>query len=137
MSKAGPMRLLVLALIAACALGFRTSKLPSVYNSFRKNTMHISAEGGKNGMGDKVDMQGRPGMKGYYRRPSRAIEKGGGFFVPGLEGERIRLITAVALVLMFAVNRAGQVSAMQSPSQIVSEVTGLVMALILFLQVSE
>ena len=27
-------------------------------------------------------------MKGYYVRPSRAIEKGGGFFVPGLEGDR-------------------------------------------------
>ena len=49
---------------------------------------------------DKVDMKGLPGMKGYYRRPSRAIEKGGGFFVPGLEGERIRLLTAVALSLI-------------------------------------
>ena len=30
-------------------------------------------------------------MKGYYVRPSRAIEKGGGFFVPGLEGDRYRI----------------------------------------------
>lgn len=30
----------------------------------------------------------------YYRRPSTAIERGGGFFVPGLEG--YRYATAVA-----------------------------------------
>jgi hypothetical protein len=71
-------------------------------------------------------------MKGYYRRPSRAIEKGGGFFVPGLEGERIRIISAAALVLMLVVNHAGvQVS---SVSQITSELIGFVMAIILFLQ---
>jgi hypothetical protein len=77
-------------------------------------------------------MKGLPGMKGYYRRPSRAIEKGGGFFVPGLEGERIRLLTAVALFAMFSLNRAGQL--VQTFPQVVSEVTGLVMALVLLLQ---
>lgn len=81
---------------------------------------------------DKVDMKGLPGMKGYYRRPSRAIEKGGGFFVPGLEGERIRLLTAVALFAMFSLNRAGQV--VQTFPQVVSETTGLIMAIVLLLQ---
>jgi len=78
------------------------------------------------------DMEGRKGMKGYYRRPSRAIEKGGGFFVPGLEGERIRVITAAASVIMFAANRMGQTTA--SLSQVVSEITGLSVALLLFVQ---
>lgn len=81
---------------------------------------------------DKVDMSGIPGMKGYYKRPSRAIERGGGFFVPGLEGERIRLFTAVALVAMFSVNKSGQ--AVTTFPQVVSEIVGLTMALILFLQ---
>ena len=40
------------------------------------------------------DLVGSRGMKGYYRRPSRAIEKGGGFYVPGLEGEKIRIVSA-------------------------------------------
>jgi hypothetical protein len=78
------------------------------------------------------DMETRPGMKGYYRRPSRAIEKGGGFFVPGLEGERIRIISSVALIAMLVVNRAGvQVS---TTPQVVSELIGLLMAAILFVQ---
>ena len=81
---------------------------------------------------DAKDMTGKAGLKGYYRRPSRAIERGGGFFVPGLEGERIRLLTAVTLVAMFSVNRSGQI--VTSLPQIVSETVGLIMALILFLQ---
>lgn len=71
-------------------------------------------------------------MKGYYRRPSRAIEKGGGFYVPGLEGEKIRIITSGALVLMYIANRAGQTAA--SLPQVVSELTGISVALLLFAQ---
>lgn len=81
---------------------------------------------------DSTDLKGISGMKGYYRRPSRAIEKGGGFYVPGLEGERIRIITACALVLMYVANRAGQTVASQS--QIISELTGLSLAVLLFVQ---
>jgi len=81
---------------------------------------------------DKGDMQGIKGMKGYYKRPSRAIERGGGFFVPGLEGERIRLLTVVALVALFSVNNSGQV--VTTFPQVVSETVGLTMAFILFLQ---
>ena len=81
---------------------------------------------------DAADMAGKAGLKGYYRRPSRAIEKGGGFFVPGLEGERIRLLTAMTLVATFGINRSGQI--VSSFPQVVSETVGLIMALILFLQ---
>ena len=81
---------------------------------------------------DEVDLKGISGMKGYYRRPSRAIEKGGGFYVPGLEGERIRVLTAAALVLMYVTNRAGQTVA--SLPQVISELTGLSLALLLFVQ---
>lgn len=48
-----------------------------------------------------------PGMKGYYVRPSRAIEKGGGFFVPGLEDEKIRIVSGVFLLLLYAINSIG------------------------------
>mmetsp|Transcript_25957 Transcript_25957/g.24810 ORF Transcript_25957/g.24810 Transcript_25957/m.24810 type:complete len:294 (+) Transcript_25957:145-1026(+) len=78
------------------------------------------------------DMDGKRGMKGYYRRPSRAIEKGGGFFIPGLEGEKIRVLSAAVLILAIASNRAGVQDA--TAAQITSEVIGVVMAVILFVQ---
>ena len=50
----------------------------------------------------------RPSRKdaGFYQRPSAAIEKGGGFYVPGLEGNW-RLIGPVAVVTLLALNRYG------------------------------
>ena len=83
-------------------------------------------------MSTESDMEGKRGMKGYYRRPSRAIEKGGGFFVPGLEGEKIRVLSAAVLVFMIASNRAGVADA--TIAQVTSEVIGMVMAIILFVQ---
>lgn len=78
------------------------------------------------------DLQGKPGMKGYYRRPSRAIEKGGGFFVPGLEGEKIRVSTATVLILMVAANRLGNQQVQFN--QIVSELCAISAAVWLFVQ---
>ena len=75
---------------------------------------------------------GRKGMKGYYRRPSRAIEKGGGFFIPGFENERIRILSSTVLLALLIVNRSGvQVATF---SQIVTELTGAAMIVLLFLQ---
>eukprot|EP01041_Mallomonas_annulata_P005718 gene5718-11543_t len=72
------------------------------------------------------------GMKGFYRRPSRAIEKGGGFYIPGLEDEKLRLVAVAGLMVMFAINRSG--SPVQSPQLILSEMTGVSMAVLLFIQ---
>ena len=93
----------------------------------RSTTTVLRAEGT-----DGRDMEGLRGMKGYYRRPSRAIEKGGGFFVPGLEGERIRVISAAALILMIAANRAGVLIA--PPALVISELIAIISAVILFIQ---
>jgi len=43
--------------------------------------------------------------KGVYARPSAAIERGSGFFIPGLEGPRVRLLFGVVLLVLTAVNR--------------------------------
>ena len=76
--------------------------------------------------------RGERGMKGYYRRPSKAIENGGGFFVPGLEGERIRLLSSVLIGFLVVVNRANtQIAPL---SQIITELVGLFMVFVLFLQ---
>lgn len=42
--------------------------------------------------------------KGVYVRPSGAIEKGSGFFVPGLEGPKVRLVIGIVLLVATAVN---------------------------------
>lgn len=106
-----------------CASSFSTSFSVRKSASLQHSIISMSTES---------DMEGKRGMKGYYRRPSRAIEKGGGFFVPGLEGEKIRVVSAAALILMIASNRAGVQDA--TAAQITSEIIGAIMALILFLQ---
>lgn len=75
---------------------------------------------------------GKPGMKGFYVRPSRAIEKGGGFFVPGLEGERIRIVSGIALLALYAVNLLG--SQTQDMGLSISTYTGLFISVLLLLQ---
>jgi len=42
--------------------------------------------------------------EGVYVRPSAAIERGSGFFVPGLEGPKVRLFGGVVLLVLLAVN---------------------------------
>jgi hypothetical protein len=87
---------------------------------------------------DDVDMKTVPGLKGYYVRPSRAIEKGGGFFVPGLEGGRIRVVSALFLLLLYVVNHAGTVGPVGAPlrdaSEGLSEVIGLTATVLLLIQ---
>jgi len=50
-----------------------------------------------------------------YKRPSIAIEKGGGFYIPGLEGPRLRLaVSALALCLLAANHSSRQLALNQS-----------------------
>ena len=42
--------------------------------------------------------------RGIYSRPSAAIERGSGFFVPGLEGSRIRFIFGITILVADAAN---------------------------------
>jgi len=84
------------------------------------------------GSTDDPDLQSLRGMKGFYVRPSRAIEKGGGFFVPGLEGGRIRVVSAILLVFLNVVNNVG-VSSL-STAETVSQSVGIIATVMLFLQ---
>ena len=72
------------------------------------------------------------GMKGMYQRPSKAIEQGGGFFIPGLEGERIRIASSLFLLSLYGINHISSTSA--DTSVTISAVVGLFMVFILFLQ---
>ena len=75
---------------------------------------------------------GERGMKGYYRRPSKAIEQGGGFFVPGLEDEKIRLVTAAALFVAFVWNAYG--APVVYVQQVVTQAVGFLMIVLLVVQ---
>ena len=43
-------------------------------------------------------------VSGVYSRPSAAIERGSGFYVPGLEGYRVRIFSGVAILALSFVN---------------------------------
>ena len=42
--------------------------------------------------------------KGVYSRPSAAIERGSGFFIPGLEGPRVRLVFGIVVLVLTVLN---------------------------------
>lgn len=42
--------------------------------------------------------------KGVYSRPSAAIERGSGFYIPGLEGSRVRLLFGGTVLLLTYIN---------------------------------
>ena len=44
--------------------------------------------------------------KGYYIRPASAFERGGGFFIPGLEGWRLRFAISSIILLLLAAERS-------------------------------
>jgi hypothetical protein len=53
---------------------------------------------------DNKSGQKKKKAQGVYVRPSGAIEKGSGFFVPGLEGPKVRLLIGLILLGATAVN---------------------------------
>eukprot|EP00903_Cladosiphon_okamuranus_P008720 g8352.t1 len=75
---------------------------------------------------------GTRNLGSYYRRPSAAIERGGGFFVPGLEGFRLRFFLAaviLGLLSLDGVSRPGMTT-----SQVVSEALAALAGVVLFAQ---
>jgi len=53
----------------------------------------------------KGSNSGRKKAKGIYQRPSAAIERGSGFFVPGLEGSRVRILFGLVVLFFNFINR--------------------------------
>jgi hypothetical protein len=102
-----------------------TSKLKKSYRVFKM----VKNDDSNN---NKRFNQVKRGMKGYYRRPSKAIEQGGGFFVPGLEDERIRIVAGVILLVAVLFNSVGAPITMVN--QLITQAIGVLMSLILILQ---
>lgn len=76
-----------------------------------------------------------PVKAGYYARPSAAFEQGGGFYVPGLEGPRLRLAAATVLSTGLVMNRFLSPGTPQ-PSQMISELLGAAGCLYIVVQVA-
>ncbi|CAM9322434.1 unnamed protein product [Laminaria digitata] len=68
----------------------------------------------------------------YYRRPSAAIEQGGGFFVPGLQGFRLRLVLAVVILGLISLDGFSRPG--MTTSQVVSEALAGLAGLALLVQ---
>ena len=74
-----------------------------------------------------------PLNKGYGIRPSAAVEQGGGFYVPGFEGTKLRVTAAAVLSAGLVLNRVLSPGEPAS-SQIVSEALGAFGCVLIFAQ---
>lgn len=72
--------------------------------------------------------------KGVYVRPSAAIERGSGFFIPGLEGPKVRLLFGIVVLLLTAVNRALTIILPTDGVMTVTETLAIGYAMLLLLQ---
>lgn len=71
--------------------------------------------------------------KGVYARPSAAIERGSGFFIPGLEGPRVRLLFGLSLLVLTAANHFLLTTTTASNNQL-AETMGVLYAILLLFQ---
>jgi hypothetical protein len=74
-------------------------------------------------------------------RPSRAIEKGGGFYIPGLEDNKLRIFAASTIIALSIVNTYSITSSTattaqlaRDPALVVSTLIGIVTSALLFCQ---
>ena len=72
--------------------------------------------------------------RGIYARPSAAIERGSGFFIPGLEGSRIRFIFGITVLLADAANHVLEGGRPGDWGQIVAEAVTAFYGALLLLQ---
>jgi hypothetical protein len=75
----------------------RTSSSSRVCLSSSKNNNNNNNDNTKNKSSSARE-------RGIYARPSAAIERGSGFFIPGLEGSRIRLLFGIVAVVLVVAN---------------------------------
>ena len=78
--------------------------------------------------------------KGVYTRPSAAIERGSGFYVPGLEGSRVRGLFGLLVLILTFVNHtysstSGTTTSLDiSSSMMISEIVSISYSVLLILQ---
>ena len=98
-----------------------------------KSIICLSATSNDSGnTGGKTSKSARE--RGIYARPSAAIERGSGFFIPGLEGSRIRLIFGMIVLIADGTSHALVESMPGDWGQVVAEVLAAFYGVLLVLQ---
>lgn len=69
----------------------------------------------------------------FYRRPAKALERGGGFYVPGLEGDRLRIAVASLASVAIVANHLTSTQPVAAPQQ-TSEAIGAFFAVYTLVQ---
>lgn len=59
-----------------------------------------------------------PVKSSFYRNPSKAIEKGGGFFIPGLRGPRLRYFLVIVAGTLLTINHLSSIAVQASTFRI-------------------
>lgn len=115
----------MIAAFASAALIYHRAKTPIVRIS--KLPKHVSP-GNHQRVVIKANAQKPPPVKSsFYKNPSKAIEKGGGFYIPGLRGPRIRVFVATVALSLLSLNHVAFLqSSTSSPlSFTISEILAL------------
>jgi hypothetical protein len=128
---------LITALIMRCATSFMLNQPAARVSMMHKapagilwRCKHSLRATPKETQSEAIARRGE--RKGFYVRPSAAIEKGGGFFIPGFEGWKLRGLIASVLVFLLFSNRAGGYD--PTPNQLVSEAIASTAVLALIVQ---
>ena len=123
--------------IPAFSLPRRGAAAPGAFSSSHVLPAWLSCRGGRSARRAKESLEeeaqrrgGGRGTKGMYVRPSKALEVGGGFYVPGLEGYRLRVAIVGLVLTLLALNRLLLPGYTPQSSQVISE--GIVVLTALF-----
>ena len=126
---------------APCAFAPHGSRLPGAALPLQLPARHrgggraSSARRAKESLEEEAQRRGGGrGTKGMYVRPSKALEVGGGFYVPGLEGYRLRVAIVGLVLTLLALNRLLLPDFEPEPSQVVSESITVLTALFVLAQ---
>lgn len=118
----------------------RTSQRPFQCTRNSKQNCHWSAVSLRAAGDDSSNVSSSSSKnksRGVYSRPSAAIERGSGFFVPGLEGPKVRLAVGLVLIALTVVNHslsAAATTADMNPANTFAEGLAGVYSILVLLQ---
>lgn len=111
---------IILLFSLQCCLHTSCAFAPSPNHSLQKHTHHSKSK--LHATNDKSTTSKSARERGIYSRPSAAIERGSGFFIPGLEGPRIRILFGLTVLIADTANHVFAESAVGDLGQGVAEV---------------
>ncbi len=111
---------ILLLTLQCCCLHNSSAFAPSPIKLQKRTHHHSSLHATTNNEKSTKSKSARE--RGIYSRPSAAIERGSGFFIPGLEGPRIRLLFGMTVLIADGANHLVAESQVGDYGQVVAEV---------------